>query len=88
MQRLLERKLSLIAETAFDNCLSADVLNHYDDGQLASSCALAPAAGHNSVLFLTLADETGNVNVIVWPSLVEQQLREVIGANFLGVYGQ
>jgi error-prone DNA polymerase len=28
------------------------------------------------------------VNVIVWPSLVEQQRREVMSASLLGVYGQ
>jgi len=39
------------------------------------------------VLFVTLEDETGLVNVIVWPSLVEQQRREVLGAALLGVYG-
>lgn len=40
------------------------------------------------VVFLTLEDETGNVNVIVWPSLLEEQRREVMGARLLGVYGQ
>jgi error-prone DNA polymerase len=36
---------------------------------------------------MTLEDETGNVNVIVWPTLVEQQRREVLNAPLLGVYG-
>jgi error-prone DNA polymerase len=39
------------------------------------------------VLFMTLEDETGNINVIVWPTLVEQQRREVLNAPLLGVYG-
>ena len=39
------------------------------------------------VLFLTLEDETGTVNVIVWPSLVEEQRKEVLSAPLLGVYG-
>jgi error-prone DNA polymerase len=39
-------------------------------------------------VFITLEDETGNVNVIVGPSLVEQQRREVMGARLLAVYGQ
>jgi error-prone DNA polymerase len=39
------------------------------------------------VLFMTLEDETGNVNVIVWPDLVEKQRREVLNAPLLGVYG-
>lgn len=37
-------------------------------------------------MFITLEDETGNVNVIIWPSLVEQQRKEVMGAALLGVY--
>ena len=36
---------------------------------------------------MTLEDETGNVNVIVWPTLVEQQRAEVLRAPLLGVYG-
>ena len=39
-------------------------------------------------VFLTLEDETGNVNVIVWPGLVESQRKEVMSASLLGVYGQ
>jgi error-prone DNA polymerase len=41
----------------------------------------------SGVVFVTLEDETGNVNVIVWPSLLEKQRREVLGASLLGVYG-
>lgn len=41
----------------------------------------------NGVLFLTIEDESGNVNVIVWPSLVEQQRKEVMASRLLGVYG-
>lgn len=39
-------------------------------------------------VFITLEDETGNVNVIVWPGLLEEQRREVMGATLLAVYGQ
>jgi error-prone DNA polymerase len=38
-------------------------------------------------MFVTLEDETGVVNVIVWPDLVETQRRELLGASLLGVYG-
>lgn len=40
------------------------------------------------VVFVTLEDETANANVIVWPKLFERFRRVVIGARFLGVYGQ
>ncbi len=41
----------------------------------------------SGVVFVTLEDETGNVNVIVWRDLGERQRRELLGASLLGVYG-
>ncbi len=41
----------------------------------------------SGVIFVTLEDEHGNVNVVVWASLVERQRRELLGARLLGVYG-
>jgi error-prone DNA polymerase len=38
-------------------------------------------------VFLTLEDETGLINVIVSPRLVERQRRELLGARLLGVLG-
>ena len=38
-------------------------------------------------MFVTLEDETGTVNVIVWPALVDKQRKELLGASLLGVYG-
>ena len=71
--------------------MPADVLHTYANGQFARGCGIVtvrqrPETAHG-VLFVTLEDETGLVNVIVWPSLVEQQRREVLGAALLGVYG-
>ncbi|QDQ27191.1 error-prone DNA polymerase [Chitinimonas arctica] len=40
------------------------------------------------VTFVTLEDETGNVNVIVWRELAEHQRKELLGARLLLVYGQ
>jgi len=37
---------------------------------------------------VTLEDETGWINVVVHPRLVEAQRRELLGARLLGVYGQ
>ncbi|RCW69529.1 error-prone DNA polymerase [Pseudorhodoferax soli] len=39
-------------------------------------------------VFISLEDETGNVQVIVWRSLKEQQRPEVLRARLLAVYGQ
>jgi error-prone DNA polymerase len=72
--------------------MPAEVLNHYSDGQLARGCGLVTVRQRpgtaKGVVFITMEDETGNVNVIVWPSLVEQHRREVMGSRLLGVYGQ
>ncbi|HEX5999442.1 MAG TPA: error-prone DNA polymerase [Hyphomicrobiaceae bacterium] len=39
------------------------------------------------VIFLTLEDETGIVNVVVWPKVFEPNRRIVMGAQFLAVRG-
>ena len=36
---------------------------------------------------MTIEDEAGNVNLIVWPSLLEKQRSEALGASLLVVYG-
>jgi len=41
----------------------------------------------SGVIFLTLEDETGCINVVVWRRLIEHQRREVLGARLLGVQG-
>jgi error-prone DNA polymerase len=40
------------------------------------------------IVFVTLEDESGLVNVVVHPQLVEKQRRELLGATLLGVFGQ
>jgi error-prone DNA polymerase len=39
------------------------------------------------VVFVTLEDETGSINVVVWSNLVERQRRELLHAALLGVRG-
>ena len=38
-------------------------------------------------MFVTLEDETGYTNVVVWNDLVERQRKELLGARLLGVEG-
>lgn len=69
----------------------ADVLNTYREGRLARACGIVtvrqrPGTAKGTV-FVTLEDETGPVNVIVWPSLVEAQRKELLGSSLMGVYG-
>jgi error-prone DNA polymerase len=41
----------------------------------------------SGVIFVTLEDETGSVNVIVWRDLADRQRRELLGSRLMGVYG-
>jgi len=42
----------------------------------------------SGVIFVTLEDETGVANVIVWPKVFEKNRRVVLGARFMAVRGQ
>jgi error-prone DNA polymerase len=71
--------------------MPASTLRTYRDGRLARGCGLVTVRQRpgtaKGVMFVTLEDETGNVNVIVWPSLLEKQRQEALGASLLAVYG-
>lgn len=38
-------------------------------------------------MFVTLEDETGITNVIIWPDLVDKQRKEILNAQLMTVYG-
>jgi error-prone DNA polymerase len=40
------------------------------------------------VMFITIEDETGVANLVIWPSLYEQQRRVILAAGMLAVYGR
>ncbi len=42
----------------------------------------------SGVMFVTLEDETGATNVIVWRDLSDRQRRELLGARLMAVYGR
>jgi error-prone DNA polymerase len=50
------------------------------------TCRQRPGTA-KGVVFVTLEDETGYTNVVVWARLVEEQRRELMGASLLGVHG-
>ena len=43
--------------------------------------------GGGSVVFVTIEDETGTANVVIWASLLEQFRSAILGASVLGVQG-
>jgi error-prone DNA polymerase len=71
--------------------LPAEVLNTFANGQFARSCGIVTVRQRpqtaKGTIFVTLEDETGPVNVIVWPALIERYRKELLGSRLLGVYG-
>ncbi len=69
----------------------AEALQHYPHGRLARASGIVTHRQRPStakgVIFITLEDETGQINVIVWPQLVERYRVAVLGARLMTVYG-
>ncbi|SSW72655.1 error-prone DNA polymerase [Achromobacter agilis] len=78
-------------QLAARNFQPASVLNGYPDKRVARACGIVTVRQRpqtsKGVIFVTLEDETGPVNVVVRPELIERQRRELLGAALLGVYG-
>jgi error-prone DNA polymerase len=51
------------------------------------TCRQRPATA-SGVIFVTLEDETGYVNLIVWNDLADRQRKELLGARLLAVSGE
>ncbi|MBM3344849.1 MAG: error-prone DNA polymerase, partial [Betaproteobacteria bacterium] len=51
------------------------------------TCRQRPGTA-SGVVFVTLEDETGYVNVVVWHRIVERQRRELLSARLMGVEGE
>ncbi len=72
-------------------CLSAAEVQQIAHGITIDTAGLVIARQRPSsaagVVFMTLEDETGNVNLIVWSSLAATQRREVLSASLLKVTG-
>jgi error-prone DNA polymerase len=71
--------------------LPAEALREARNGQLARASGLVTHRQRpetaKGVVFVTLEDDTGSVNVIVWPDLARTQRRELLGSRLLTVYG-
>jgi error-prone DNA polymerase len=71
--------------------LTAQQMHHYPSGRLVRACGIVTMRQQpgtaKGVVFVTLEDETGSVNVIVWKA-VKEQFREVLyRARLMAVYG-
>ena len=69
----------------------AVVLSRYRPGQLARASGLVTHRQRpetaKGVVFVTLEDETGAVNVIVWPDVAKAQRQALLASTLLTVYG-
>jgi error-prone DNA polymerase len=71
--------------------LTAQQMHHFPSGRLVRACGIVTMRQQpqtaKGVVFVTLEDETGSVNVIVWKA-VREQFREVLyRARLMAVYG-
>jgi error-prone DNA polymerase len=71
--------------------MTAAELHGQPDGRLVRACGLVTMRQQpgtaKGVMFVTLEDETGCVNVIVWKSLRERQRTAAVQSRLLAVYG-
>ena len=70
----------------------AAVLNGYPNGRLARASGLVthrqrPGTAKGT-MFVTLEDDTGVVNAIVWPSVVDSQRKPLLAARLLTLFGR
>ena len=71
--------------------LTAAQLHEFPDGRRVAACGLVVMRQQpqtaKGVTFVTLEDETGSVNVIVWQALKEKQRSELLRSRLLAVHG-
>jgi error-prone DNA polymerase len=72
--------------------LSSQVVNNLEDGCLVHTAGIVTVrqkpSSAKSVTFISLEDENGSINLIVWQALATQQHQTLIGSRLLGVYGK
>lgn len=72
--------------------MTAQQLSQMRDGRELDYCGIVTLRQQpetaKGVMFVSLEDETGNVQVIVWPSVKEAQRKELLGSRLLAVRGR
>ena len=73
-------------------CIPADLLHRPPNGARVCVAGLVllrqrPGTAHG-VIFVTLEDETGTINVVVWNKIYERYRRAVIAGRMLRVTGR
>ena len=87
-----EHPVSLLRqESTFKRCMKTSALNKTKPGRFVQlvglvTCRQRPSSAAG-VLFLTLEDETGNANLVVWSGVLERFRKEVVHGHLLMVKG-
>ena len=85
--------LSFLRERlAARSTLTAEAMAHAHNGEQAATAGLVlvrqrPGSARG-VIFMTLEDETGVVNVVIWPNILERYRRAILGARLALVRGK
>jgi error-prone DNA polymerase len=70
---------------------SSAQLHHLPSGRQVATCGIVTMRQQpqtaKGVVFVTLEDESGNINVIVWKDLREKQRTELLRSRLMAVYG-
>ena len=81
----------LRAQLSKKKLLTAAQMADYPSGRLVRACGIVTMRQRpqtaKGVVFVTLEDETGSVNVIVWKAVKERFRQEVYQSRLLAVYG-
>jgi error-prone DNA polymerase len=72
--------------------LTAHQMADIPDGKMVKTCGIVTMRQQpqtaKGVIFVTLEDETGNINVIVWKDLRQQQRNDLLKSRLMAVYGR
>ena len=67
-------------------------LRDYPDGRSARASGLVTHRQRpetaRGVIFVTLEDDTGSINIVVWPDVLERYRQAVLGARLMTVFGR
>ena len=76
---------------AFSGCRSARDLQDYRHGQFVRVAGVVTGRQRpntaSGVIFLTLEDETGNANIVVWTSILERYRAALLQGQLLKIKG-
>ena len=87
-----QHPMSLLRDTAcLHHCLTAEQLDECRSGQVVTVAGLVVGRQRpgtaSGVTFITLEDETGNVNLIVWSATARAQRKAYLVAKIMKVTG-